>query len=263
VLGPGAPDFVPDSLVPRPLAYGTAYEDELERVAGASGDDLVSDLVADAVLDSTWSTVARRPRPWVHRYLGVMRRAWDGVAPLWEEAAPLREREAERVGAALARGTLAYALAASEKLAVGPDDRLVDWRGVRFDLAGAVIVPIVTGPRSVLVGERAPGGVVDYLAYPLPGLGRLDGAWPGAPARPRPPTGLVALLGLPRATLLRRLDAARAAGELAAALSLPPSAVTHHVAALERAGLVRRERRGQRVLVHRTGTGTSLLALYE
>ena len=42
-----------------------------------------------------------------------------------------------------------------------------------------------------------------------------------------------------------------------------PSAATHHVSALEAAGLVRRERRGRHVVVRRTARGEALLALYE
>jgi DNA-binding transcriptional ArsR family regulator len=42
-----------------------------------------------------------------------------------------------------------------------------------------------------------------------------------------------------------------------------PSGVTHHVRALESAGLITRERRGSNVLVHRSARGTALLGLYE
>jgi DNA-binding transcriptional ArsR family regulator len=73
---------------------------------------------------------------------------------------------------------------------------------------------------------------------------------------------LEALLGVPRAVLLQRLDAPATAGDLAAALHAVPSAATHHIAALERAGLARRERSGRQVLVWRTKRGTALLELY-
>jgi DNA-binding MarR family transcriptional regulator len=42
-----------------------------------------------------------------------------------------------------------------------------------------------------------------------------------------------------------------------------PSAATHHVGALETAGLVVRERDGRRVMVHRTSRGTRLVGLYD
>jgi DNA-binding transcriptional ArsR family regulator len=53
------------------------------------------------------------------------------------------------------------------------------------------------------------------------------------------------------------------AGVLAREVSLAPSAVTHHLAMLERAGLVRREKVGRRVVVHRSKRGTALLNLYD
>ena len=74
---------------------------------------------------------------------------------------------------------------------------------------------------------------------------------------------LDALLGAQRAKILRRLDRPATAGELAQALLAVPSAATHHVTALEAAGLVRRERRGRHVVVRRTARGEALLALYE
>jgi DNA-binding MarR family transcriptional regulator len=74
---------------------------------------------------------------------------------------------------------------------------------------------------------------------------------------------LEALLGLPRAALLRALDRATTAGQLAAVLQLAPSGLTHHLRVLEPAGLVSRERRGQCVFVRRTARGTTLLSLYE
>lgn len=76
-------------------------------------------------------------------------------------------------------------------------------------------------------------------------------------------TGLDALIGAPRAEILRRLDAVLTAGELARNMLYTPSVITHHLTAMERAGLVTRERRGRQVLVHRSPRGTSLLRLYE
>jgi len=78
-----------------------------------------------------------------------------------------------------------------------------------------------------------------------------------------PPDALQALLGEPRAALLRALDRAETVGDLAERLWIVPSGITHHLDVLEPAGLVVRERRGRCVLVHRTVLGTRLLALYD
>ena len=63
--------------------------------------------------------------------------------------------------------------------------------------------------------------------------------------------------------VLRLLDRPAHAGAIARALMVVPSAATYHVAAMERAGLVVRERDGKSVLVRRTARGNCLLALYE
>jgi DNA-binding transcriptional ArsR family regulator len=73
---------------------------------------------------------------------------------------------------------------------------------------------------------------------------------------------LEALVGEPRAALLRALHEPSTVGELATQLELVPSSVTHHLRTLEPAGLVLRRRRGQSVFVHRTRRGTLLLSLY-
>ena len=82
-------------------------------------------------------------------------------------------------------------------------------------------------------------------------------AWdePAAERRRR----LEALLGPQRARVLRELERPQSVGGLAKALIAVPSAATHHVGALEAAGLVVRERDGRRVIVHRTARGSRLV----
>ncbi|WP_340561439.1 hypothetical protein [Streptomyces sp. GSL17-111] len=63
-----------------------------------------------------------------------------------------------------------------------------------------------------------------------------------------------------RAQLLRHARHNPTMGRLSALLVCAPSAVTHHCGLLERAGLVRRERRGQHVRVLLTTRGRHLLA---
>ena len=100
-------------------------------------------------------------------------------------------------------------------------------------------------------------GEVTHIAYPLSDIWRLpDGGGP-------PPAALEGLLGSRRALILRLLDPPLAAGKIAEAMFAVPSAASHHVAILERAGLVTRELRGRRVLVRRTARGTELLELYD
>jgi DNA-binding MarR family transcriptional regulator len=62
---------------------------------------------------------------------------------------------------------------------------------------------------------------------------------------------------------VREVDRPASAGRLAERHGFSPSGITHHLAALERAGLIDRERDGRRVVVRRTTRGTQLLGLYE
>jgi DNA-binding transcriptional ArsR family regulator len=78
-----------------------------------------------------------------------------------------------------------------------------------------------------------------------------------------PEAALESLLGAPRAAILRALVCPTSIGRLAETLRSVPSAATHHVGALEAAGLVTRDRSGRNVLVRRTERGEALLALYE
>jgi len=181
---------------------------------------------------------------------------------LWRQAAPFLEREVERVGTALARGAVDQVLDG-----LYPDGRVEQ---DRWFIEGGT-TPTTIAPRLVLVpmlvGSKArfwhqdDHGGVDYVAYPLPGAHRL--AWSDGQAAHDHATGLDGLLGAPRAEILRRLDRVVPAGVLACHLQCAPSVITHHLVALERAGLVRRERSGRRVFVHRTARGTALLHLYE
>jgi DNA-binding transcriptional ArsR family regulator len=110
---------------------------------------------------------------------------------------------------------------------------------------------------SICITDCDDAGGLRALRYPLPGV------WRAFDEQVPEPASLEALVGTQRAAILRTLDRPATAGRLAELLQLVPSGVTHHVRALESAGLVTRERRGSRVIVHRTGRGTALLALYE
>ena len=60
-----------------------------------------------------------------------------------------------------------------------------------------------------------------------------------------------------------RLDRPATAGELAELLHAVPSVASHHLRALEAAGLITRTREGRRVRVRRSARGTELVVLYE
>jgi DNA-binding MarR family transcriptional regulator len=97
---------------------------------------------------------------------------------------------------------------------------------------------------------------------------RTHGDHPPGPRESRvrcaqpPPAALSALVGIQRAKLLAALEHSRSVGELDEILLTAPGGATYHVQRLEAAGVVRRKRRGQRVIVELTGRGKRLFALY-
>ena len=262
-FGPGTPAFVPDAVLPVSAGYSAGFDDETERVLDETVDGLEAEIhTAGLAGEPPWSLVAKDPRRWAKAYLGALRRAWRAVEPLWHRAGPLLEREVERVGAALASGALPHLLDGLTHRGHVAGDRwyLLPGAAPAVLLPGMVLQPMLVGPRARLV---AGDGGVGYVAYPLPGIGRIDPTGLGeSSGRPRE-TQLGALLGEPRADILRRLDRPTPAGRLAVDLHFTPSAITHHVNALTRAGLVSREREGRQVLVSRSARGSALLQIYE
>jgi DNA-binding transcriptional ArsR family regulator len=122
---------------------------------------------------------------------------------------------------------------------------------------------------SIAAAHDNPGVVLRPLLVPGVRLVDVDEAdrlcaisYPVKPAGDDAPAALDELLAPSRAAILRSLDRPTPAGGLAESLGFSPSGITHHLGALERAGLIARERLGRRVLVHRTDRGTGLLALY-
>jgi DNA-binding transcriptional ArsR family regulator len=183
-----------------------------------------------------WEDADRDRRRWLRRYGGSLFRAWKGFAPIWRQALPALERERERVA-------MATALDAQLELLDGllPEGALRDGRWcipcafydgrVRFHPDGLVLMPLIAGASSSVIAQA--DGVVSTIAYPvLPPPARQDN--PAAP--------LKALLGVPRARILRAVGSPVTIGSLAELLQAVPSAATHHVDALEAAGLVERAR---------------------
>jgi DNA-binding transcriptional ArsR family regulator len=252
--------FVPAAAVPRGGRNAAELSDELDRIAELPAEALLEDIefACGRSPDGPWAMVARAPRRWLPRYADALRKAWRGVRRPWLDAADLFEREVRRVGVACARGMAAQLLTGIHPLARIDGGRWLladpDLTELRLSEQGLTLLPILGGSDSARAGVRD-DGTLEWIAYPL------AGAWT-QPAR-RGPAELAALIGDQRARLLRALDTPRSVGRLAETLMAVPSAATHHVGALETAGLVVRERDGRRVIVHRTLRGTRLVGLYD
>jgi DNA-binding transcriptional ArsR family regulator len=260
MVGSRTPRFFPGCLLPAPTAFAPTFEEQLGQVAAVSPDELVCDLVRHDLVDTPWAQVASAPQMWLDAYIACLRRAWTGAQPLWRRAQPLIEREVTRIGAAVVQGTFDVLMGE-----LSPRLTVVDgcWKMTRhedlFPVAPEIVlVPIVAGPKALFLDQNA-DDLAYSVAYPLPH------AWRSGEPDDRASKGdsLTALLGEPRAGLLRRLEQPVTPGSLAESMIYAPSAISHHLHALEKAGLVERERHGRHILVHRTGRGTALLNLYD
>jgi DNA-binding transcriptional ArsR family regulator len=255
-LATSEPTLVPSSLVPFPGPSGQTFKDALEQIVAAE-DALVREIDECMVAGSAgdWREPARHPRRWVRGLVLALARAWSGFRPIWLAGQEGVAAELDRVTAACARGAHLHVLGELIPYAHVCDDRWVLECACAQDVrlavpeGGLTLVPLVAGRRaSILDGDAT---IVRGVAYPL---------------RPRAvpaDSGLEALLGIPRARILRELDEPSSNNRLADVLATVPSAATHHVSALVSAGLVVRERSEGILRVRRTPRGDALLTLYE
>ena len=245
---------VPDCLAYSP-AWGTVSpREELERIRAVSPAQLLAelDIIEQGRQQTAWRGVRNAPATFLRRYQQAVGRVWTAIEPFWQSASGGMDREIARASAAITNGSVAELLAVSQPARIVPTR---ERSSLRLDERGLVLIPQLAGTARIDV-RRRDGDVLTHMAYPLPGADRIL-------RESAPPESLEALLGVQRTAILRHLDNECSVGALAELLLAVASAATHHVALLESAGLVTRERRGRRVLVRRTARGTALLALYE
>jgi DNA-binding transcriptional ArsR family regulator len=254
------PTLVPDPLVGLSEPPGQSLKEGIERMMATPLDWLAEEIESCSAAsgNGAWTDAQRDPARWLRRYAASLLRAWKGFGPVWRHARPALDREVERVG-------LATALDAQLELLDGllaggaVDDgrwciacKFYEGR-FRFPDAGVVLHPLVAGERSSIFAHT--DDAVASVSYPLRSVLGLE-------PLESPRASLEGLLGVPRTRILRALADPTTIGRLAEALRAAPSAATHHVGALEAAGLVVRDRRGRHVLVRRTPRGEALLEIY-
>jgi DNA-binding transcriptional ArsR family regulator len=253
--------LVPDPLLGLADPPGESLKDGIERMIATPVDVLLAEVeVCRAGTGNRgWEELERDPGRWLRRYVGTLLRAWKGFQPIWHRAQAGLGREVERIGVAtaldaqleLVDGLLAHGSVDEGRWRL--DCRFMEGR-MTFPETGLVLMPLVAGEGGSIID--CAGSTMRRIGYPMPSLTDL-----GLDAGPAP--ALEGLLGAPRAQILRALDCPISIGRLAEALRAVPSAATHHVTALEAAGLVVRERCGRQVLVRRMARGEALLALYQ
>jgi DNA-binding transcriptional ArsR family regulator len=242
----------PDCVTPPNAVLETSVAEQVARWRDLSARELLTDLETTfgGEPPTHWRGVGQRPVRWMHAYAGAMTDAWAATKPLWRRAGPLLDREVERVGAAVVRGRLDLLLGGLHPHCRFDGGVLTirDPEPARYELAGRplVLVPMLSGRDALICSLDRPDAV--WLAYPMPGAGRLlAGAGPAGRG-----DSLELLLGPVRARVLAALARPRTMGELAGLTGLAPSAVTYHCRRLTSAGLLERERSGREVRVTRT-----------
>lgn len=265
-LGAFRPTEAPSPGGPNPLMHasaGAGMGEELERLATTDVSELglaIERATRSGRPTQPWQVVQRDPAGWLEDYLAALRLVWGEVEPLWVSASSWLDREVERLHAAVARQAGSEVVKQVEMpgtveaadLALPSHTRDSGHLRVGGSLQ---LIPLVAGYPAGGWGDDY-GDVILSVRYTVPPRVRMhdDGARSDS---------LEALLGRPRAAILLALTTPKHPGRLAGELFFAPSAVTHHLRALEAAQLVTRERQGRHSVVRRTARGTALLALYE
>ncbi|MFJ8645918.1 hypothetical protein ACIRNI_07320 [Streptomyces sp. NPDC093546] len=263
--------WAPDSLA-LAAAVGTgataSVADELDAI---DADTLTGELeqrFGDAV-PTAWQRVADRPREFLTGYRTLALAVWDAFTPLWDRAADLLDREAERIGVASVTGVLGTVVNDLGDHVGYADGMLrLPHPGPR-PTTGAepttgpvrrrlVLLPLASGYDACTYSAEHPDLI--WIGYPLPGLGRLT--HPSADRRaPAAEDRLSLVLGPVRAALLRHARLRPSVSEAAQHAHITVSTATYHCDRLARSGLLRRLRHGREVRLRLSEDGAALLDL--
>ncbi|MGW1913441.1 MarR family transcriptional regulator [Streptomyces sp. NPDC002076] len=256
---------LPDFLTPRPTGYAPTLEEELAVVRATPPEVVRRDLRA---------AHAPRPLPGVLRRAGapgdgpvlelldalcsLLHRYWQtALQPHWPRIRLLLEADiTHRAGRLATGGARSLFSGLHPNLGWGDGvltiDKMIGRHAVDGAGRGLRLVP------SAFAHKPAPPISADappMLAYPGRGTATL---WEPEPAPDA--SGLTALLGAPRTTLLRLLAEPLPTVELARRLGVTPSAVSQHLRVLDATGLVTRVRDGRRVLYRRSALAERLVS---
>jgi Helix-turn-helix domain len=249
---------VPDFLTPRPEAFAPAFGEELAIVRRTPARVVRRDLIAAHAPHRLPESLraGRRTRDLVHELCELLEHYWElAIKPFWTPMRLVLEADMTYRAGRLATGGARLLFADMHpnlrwRRGVLSIDEMIGHHRVRAAGRGLLLTPSVFAYKPVPpVSPTDPPAI----AYPARGLATL---WSPAPVPDA--TALAALIGAPRAGLLRLLDSAQSTSELARRLTVTPSAVSQHLRVLHSTGLVAKARDGRRVLYRRTPLGDQL-----
>ncbi len=259
----GATRALPDFLTPRPKAFSASFAEELAAVRATPARVVRHDLRAahapQAVPRALAAVHAGEDAPVLalrDAICAVLAAYWSvAVEPYWARMRLVLEADTTYRARRLALG--------GARLLFADMHPNLRWHGGALQIAdmigrhlvaasgrGLLLVPSVFAYKPVPpISAQAP----PWIAYPARGIGTLWAPVEGADA-----AALTALLGRPRARLLRILAEPLPTAELARRLAVTPSAVSQHLQVLHANGLLTRSRAGRQVLYRRTELGDRL-----
>jgi hypothetical protein len=251
---------LPDCLTLSSPLTSDPVREQLERMRDIAPGILEAELDADfdGRPPREWGPYLRSPSRFVAAYADVLAAAWKVLGPIMRRAELLVEREQQRVAMAGDAVAAAVATAAPRFRAGGTHLLLPDAFPVAVDRADRplTLVPLLSGRAASMFSiDRSD---VVWIGYPLPGLDKfLAGRAPAV----HPPDPLEVLLGPVRAAILR-VAGGQPLGEIGRKVGCRPGTLTYHCDLLDQAGLVLRERAGQRIILHRTSRGEAMVRLF-
>lgn len=252
---------IPEVLSMDGAAGPDAMLEEIEKIPDITSESLSADLerMFGEAVPPTWRKIADNPSDFLISYAALARSVWDSLAPVWQRAKPLLDREVERVGVASVTGTMSALLANLSPRISFVDGNVLLPGGAPAGNGGAVhkltLTPLVSGTRACVHHVDDAGHA--YVGYPVAGLGPLLVGDEGLGGRSA--DALAMTLGELRAVILRNGSQSVSMGKLADLLHCTAGTVTYHCRQLEQAGLLCRERRGREVRILRTLRGDALV----
>lgn len=255
---------LPDFLTPRPTTFAASFEEQLEVVRATPPELVRRDLIAThdghglpAALAAARSPDDARVRELVDSICGELKAYWDiAIAPLWPKMRLVLEGDTTYRARQLAVGGARLLFADLHPNVQWQDgvlriDQMLGQHDVSASGRGLLLVPSIFAYKPVppLSPDESPS-----LAYPSRGVATLS-----APTTRSDATALTALLGQPRAVLLRMLDEPLPTIEIARRLEVTPSAVSQHLQVLHATNLVTRARDGRYLLYRRSALGDQLI----
>ncbi len=242
--------WLPDFLAPRPVTPLPDIATELDQVRRTAPAKAASDIRA-----VNEGKLPRLGNP--ASIASVLERYWQlAIAPHWTRMQALLEADMLYRARQMAHDSTVAMLTGL--------DTQARWRegtfhvnagfGLRYDVAvagrGLSLVPGLFVPGTICpVGQDEP----PTIAYRARGIGTL---WDND--RSPAPQAISDLIGVGRAGVLAALNGPATTTDLARRLGVTASAISQHLAVLNRAGLVAKARAGRTVLYARTEIGEQL-----